>query len=153
VAAEAKSADDADRARPDARVRLIALAMLLSIGAILAVLAIVAGGSGERDSAALRVERFPAPTGLELIVYVEDHDNQPEVAEGRRSVRVECVDAEGRVVAAGRHRWPFTDTDGGTTDAHVHQPVPPERADMAERCRLPGTNPALQGPVGEASIR
>lgn len=151
--AQATPSDDADAPRSDARIRLVALAVLLGVGAVLAVVAVLAGGSNERDSAGLRVERFPAATGVELIVYVEARDNQPEVAGGRRNVRVECADANGRVVAEGRHRWPFTDTDGGTTDAHIHQPVPTGRAEEVRRCRLADTDPALQGPVTEVSIR
>jgi hypothetical protein len=117
------------------------------------VVAIVAGGSSERETADLRVERFPAATGLELIVYVEAADNQSDVAGGRSKVRVECADGDGRVLVRGSHRWPFTDTDRGTTDAHIHQPVPANAVDEVDRCRLSDTDPLLQGRVTEASIR
>jgi len=110
---------------------LVALAALLGVGTVLAVVAILAGGSGEPESGALRVERFPAPTGLELIVYVQAADNQPDVAGGTPSVRIECADPGGRVVLRGNHPWPFTDTDAGTTDV-----------DRVASCRLPGTEPS-----------
>jgi hypothetical protein len=45
------------------------------------------------------------------------------------------------------HRFPFTDTDGGTEPPHVHQEVTPEQEDTIECCRLEGTDPELAGPL------
>jgi hypothetical protein len=68
-------------------------------------------------------------------------------------VSVECEDAGGRVLAQGNHPWPFTDTDGGTTDAHVHQRVPDAAAGAVTLCRLAGTDPELQGRITEGGLR
>jgi hypothetical protein len=137
-----------------ARIRLVALVVLLGLGALLAVVAIATGGSDESGKAApLRVELFPGPSGLEVIVYVPPGHNRPEVAGNRSTVRIECTNAGGRVLAKGPHRWPFTDTDDGTTEAHVHMQVPAERVDDIKRCRVADTDPALAGPVADVNIR
>ena len=153
MAAGSTSADGGDRPPSAARVRLVALAIFLGVGAVLAVAAMVTGGSDERASGGLRVERYPGPSGIELVLYVEAEDNLAEVADNRSTVRVECVNASGAVLVKGRQRWPFRDTDGGTTDAHVHQQVAAPAVGDVKRCRLADTEPLLQGPVTEASIR
>jgi hypothetical protein len=139
--------DGGERPRSDARVRLVALVILLGIGAVLGLVAVLAGGSDEPSSAPLRVELYPGTSGLELVVYVPDEHNLPEVAGDRSAVSVECTDANGTVLAKGRHRWPFTDTDNGTTEAHVHQPIPAKDVGNVARCRLADTAPALAGRV------
>lgn len=148
--------EDAAGSGTAARGRLVALAVLLGVGAVLVVVALLAGGSGDEsgsERSSLRVERSPAPEGMELIVYVEAADNRAEVAGGQSRVSVECEDEGGRVVARGEHPWPFADTDGGTTDPHVHQPVPGAAAGSVTRCRLSGTDPELQGPITDGSLR
>jgi hypothetical protein len=137
-----------------ARIRLVALVVLLGLGALLAVVAIATGGSDEPGKAApLRVELFPGTNGPEVVVYVPPQHNRPEVAGNRSTVRIECTGAGGRVLAKGPRRWPFTDTDDGTTDAHVHLQVAAARVDDIERCRLADTDPALEGPVDDVNIR
>jgi hypothetical protein len=136
-----------------ARVRLVALVIFLGVGALLAVVAIATGGSGGDKTAPLRVELYPGSSGLELVVYVPDRHNRPEVAHNRSTVRIECTDASGRVLAKGPHRWPFTDTDGGITEAHIHLPVPADDVKDVTRCRLADTDPELQGPVTDVNIR
>jgi hypothetical protein len=155
MAAGPTPSDDPAGSGAAARGRLVALAVLLGVGAVLVVVALLAGGSGESGSerSSLRVERSPAPDGIELLVYVEAADNRAEVAGGESRVSVECEDEGGRVVAQGDHPWPFTDTDGGTTDPHVHQPVPDAAAGSVTRCRLSGTDPELQGRVADGSLR
>jgi hypothetical protein len=154
MAAGSTPPDDAAGSGAAARGRLVALAVLLGVGAVLVIVALLAGGSGgEGESSSLRVERSPTPEGLELIVYVEAADNRAEAAGGESRVSVECEDEGGRVVAQGDHPWPFTDTDGGTTDAHVHQRVPAAAAGAVTRCRLSGTDPELRGRVTDGSLR
>jgi hypothetical protein len=147
--------DDATGSEAAARGRLVALAVLLGVGAVLVVVALLAGGGsgGEAESSNLRVERSPTPEGIELIVYVKAADNRAEVADGESRVSVECEDGSGRVLAKGDHPWPFTDTDDGTADPHVHQRVPDTAAGAVTRCRLPGTDPELQGPITDGSLR
>jgi hypothetical protein len=133
-------------------VRLVALVVALAIGVVLVLVAVVPGESGER-TARLKVELFPGPTGLELVVYVPARHNTPDVARNRSTVRLVCADAAGDVIVEGAHRWPFRDTDRGTTEPHVHQPVREEDVGAVRRCRLLDTDPALQGPIAAASIR
>jgi hypothetical protein len=148
------SANGGEQSGSAARVRLVAFVIFLGIGGLLAVVAVVAGGSDERDSVGrLRVELFPAPTGGDLVVYVQDQHNRPEVADNRSTVRLECADAGGAVLVSGSHRWPVTDTDGGTTEAHLHQRVPADDVEDVESCRLADTDPGLRGPVTDASLR
>jgi hypothetical protein len=154
MAAEPTPPEDAAGTGAAARGRLVALAVLLGVGGVLVVVALLAGGSGGgSESSTLRVERYPTPEGIELIVYVEAADNRAEVAGGESRVSVECEDEGGRVVARGEHRWPFRDTDDGTTDAHVHQRVPAAAAAVVTRCRLPGTDPELRGRITDGSLR
>jgi len=88
------------------------------------------------------------PAGVEFIVYVEDPaDNRLELTGGRSSVRLECLDAEGRTLLSARHPWPFTDTDNGIVDAHVHQPAPSDRIRQVDRCRLAGTEARNWAPL------
>jgi len=49
------------------------------------------------------------------------------------------------VLVSGEHPW-FTDTDGGTLDAHVHQSAPAERLGQG----LTDTRGPLEGDVTDA---
>jgi hypothetical protein len=128
------------------RTRLIALAALLAVSVPLIVLAAAGGGSDDKRGTGLRVE--PSPAGLPiLVVYVEDVElNEPSTNHGARVVTVECLDADDEVVFTREEAWPFSDTDGGTLDPHVHMSVrPPEAVEEIVRCRLRGTDPPLEG--------
>jgi hypothetical protein len=131
---------------PAARTRLIALAVLLAISVPLIVIA-AAGGGGSDEGAedGLRIE--PSRQGLpEVVLYLEDIDvNTPATAGGARQVRVACSDRDGAVVVRGTERWPFTDTDGGKFDPHVHVSVDPSVLGKISRCRLLGTDPLIEG--------
>ena len=129
------------------RTRLVALAVLLAVAAPLVIVAL-AGSDDEETAerpAALRVERTPG--GLpEITIYVEDRSlNEPATAGGARTVVVECVDAEGRVVSSRPEPWPFADTDEGTLDPHAHVRMDPAALERIARCRLTGTDPPLEG--------
>jgi hypothetical protein len=128
-----------------ARTRLVALVVLLALAVPLVVVAASGGGGEEDEEAGLRVERSPQVP--ELIVYVEPDVNSPDRAAGRRTVTLECVGPGGSLVVAQDHPWPFTDTDQGTVDPHVHVTVNPERIGEVERCQARGTEPRLEGPV------
>lgn len=81
-----------------------------------------------------------------MILYLEDRRvNEPETTGGAKQVAVECMDRAGAVVFSGRERWPFSDTDGGVFDPHVHVFVVPAVLGKIARCRLKGTNPPLEG--------
>jgi hypothetical protein len=148
------SENDGTQASAEAqtRTRLVALAILLALAVPLVVIALVSGDSDE--DAGLRVERFTSQAGTtELRAYVEGDANRPDVAGGRRTVNLECTDRSGEAVVTGTFPWPFVDTDQGTIEPHVHQPVTERESRQLVRCRLRGTDPPLAGRVVEASLR
>ena len=108
----------------------------------------VAGSSGGADpeNGSLRVER--STEAAQMLIYItEDEANTPERAGGRRSVMVECLDAEGRVIASQVDPWPMTQTDGNTLSPHAHVPVDPAQIGDVASCRLRGTKPTLKTEV------
>jgi hypothetical protein len=126
------------------RTRLIALAVLLALSVPLVIIALAGSGSDD-EGGGLRVETTRGTP--ELVIYVEDvNANEPRTNGGRGSVRIECLDEAGAVVFSTSERWPFTDTDGGRFEPHVHTFVPPDALPTVTRCRLKGTDPALEGP-------
>ena len=128
------------------RGRLVVAAVLAVAVAFIVVVAVLAGG--ESGGGGLRVELAGT---TDLVVYVKEEDNVPGIADGRRVVTLECVDRKGAVAVRGHHPWPFTDTDDGTLDPHVHQTVRPERSGDLESCRLLETRGPLEGQVAPAA--
>jgi hypothetical protein len=125
------------------RKRLVALAAVVAVSAVLVAVAVSSGGGDERPGG-LKVER--APDVPELIVYVEDLNvNRPETTGGAARVTLECVDGEGQVVWSSREAWPFVETDEGAFNPHVHLRMEPAVIDRIERCRLKDTDPPLEG--------
>jgi hypothetical protein len=87
-------------------------------------------------------------------VYVVDEAaNVPGTAGGRRKVTLRCFDKARRTIVSKPHPWPFTDTDNGLTDAHVHQKVPRAQATQVGRCELEGTRGPLRGEVTSTGFR
>jgi hypothetical protein len=129
-----------------ARTRLVALVVLLAVAVPLGVVAAAGSGGDESEEGELRVERS---TQLpEMLIYITDESaNVPERAGGRTTVTVECVDAEGRVVASQEDPWPMTQTDGNTLAPHAHVPVDQARIGDVKSCRLRGTKPLLEAKV------
>ena len=127
------------------RTRLVALAVLLAVFVPLVVIAVAGGGSDEGEPSGLRIE--PSPQGApDVVIYLEDPEvNEPDTNHGRQSVTIECMDSDGAVVFRSSERWPFSDTDGGRFDPHVHVSVEAARIERIARCRLKGTEPALEG--------
>jgi hypothetical protein len=128
-----------------ARTRLVALAVLLAVSVPLVIVAAPGGGGEDEPKNDLLVER--STQRPEMILYVTPESNLPERAGDRRMVTLECVDAEGRVLASQRERWPLTETDQGTLDPHAHVPMDPEQVGEVARCRVRGTEPLMEGPV------
>ena len=127
------------------RTRLVALAVLLAVFVPLVVIAVAGGGSEEGEAGGLRIEPSPQDAP-DMVIYLEDPDvNELGTNHGRRSVAIECMDGDGAVVFRGRERWPFSDTDGGRFDPHVHVFMEAAQLDQIARCRLKGTEPALEG--------
>jgi hypothetical protein len=137
----------ADPMEGPARTRLVALVVLLVLAVPLTIVALAGSGGGddEEAEASLRVERSPGVS--ELIVFLDPDVNNPERTGGRPSVRVECLDEAGEVVARSDEPFPFTDTDQETLDPHVHMPVNPARINDVVRCRVRPADPPLEGPV------
>jgi hypothetical protein len=126
------------------RTRLVALAVLLAAAVPLVVIA-VSSGDGEAKPGGLRIERSPGDVA-QITVYVEDPElNTADTASGAKRVTLECVDRAGKVAARSREAWPFSDTDQGALDAHVHVDVDPVALDQIARCRLRNTEPPLEG--------
>ena len=126
------------------RTRLIALAVLLALSVPLVVIAL-AGSGGSDEQRGLRVE--VARGTPQVVVYLEDPAvNDPATNHGRPTVAIECMDSGGAVIHNARERWPFSDTDGGRFDPHVHVSVPPDQLSLIASCRLKGTDPRLEGP-------
>ena len=126
------------------RTRLVALAVLVAIMIPLLVVAIAGGGSRDDEPAGLRGERSKGTP--EVVIYLEDPAvNQPATNDDRPRVGVECLDESGAVVFRGQERWPFSDTDGGVFDPHVHVSIDPAALDRIRRCRLKDTDPPLEG--------
>jgi hypothetical protein len=126
------------------RTRLVALAVLLAISIPLTVIAVAGSGSDDSDSGGLRVEEA---RGLpQLVIYLEDPaDNEAATNRGRGQVAVECFDERDAVIYETRAAWPFSDTDGGKFDPHVHLSLDPDVLDRIARCRLKNTDPPLDG--------
>jgi hypothetical protein len=125
------------------RTRLVALAVVLAISVPLLIVALSSGG-GDPEPSGLRVERTPGVA--EIVVYVEDLDaNRRDTAGGAARITLVCVDGDGRVVWTSREAWPFTETDDGALDPHVHLRMTPARVERIERCRLQDTDPPLEG--------
>ena len=130
---------------PASRTRLVALAVLLAISVPLVVIAAAGGGSEDDGGDGIRVEA--STRGLpEIVIYLGDPDvNRLATTDGAKRVAIECRDEAGAVVFTGTERWPFSDTDGGVLDPHVHVPLDPSLLGSISRCRLKGTDPELEG--------
>jgi hypothetical protein len=137
----------ADLMEGAARTRLVALVMLLAVSVPLTIVAVVGSGGGDEEEgeAGIRIER--SPNMPEMVVFMTPEGNTPERTGGRKSVTVECLDTAGRVLSRQDETWPFTDTDRGTLDPHVHVPVNPARINDVARCRVLPADPPLEGPV------
>ena len=125
------------------RTPLVALAVLVAIFVPVVVLLVSrdAGAPRERPPG-LKLEGAPG----ELTIYVADvKRNRPATADGARQVTLECVDRNGAVTFSAPQPWPFTETDDGLFDPHVHVNLPPEALAAVTRCRLAGTEPLLEG--------
>jgi hypothetical protein len=130
-----------------ARTRVVAAGVILAAAIPLGVVAAAGSGGGEEPAdTGMRVERSTEMP--EMLIYLDDDEvNNPERTGGRRTVRVECLDTDGLVVASQAESWPMTETDAGTLSPHAHVPVNPARIADVESCRVVGTKPLLEAEV------
>lgn len=132
---------------PSTKAKLKAFAPLALILVIVATPLVVWTSSSGGEAQTLIVERATGVSGdPEFIVYLADKGlNQLETTNGKRAVRVECLDG-GQVVLAGRHRWPFVN-EPGFDFPHVHQRASRQEVRRADRCRILGTQVGLEADV------
>jgi hypothetical protein len=118
--------------------------ILVLVAAPLAIWAATSGGSGDETKKGLIVERGVALNGdPELVLSIAGEVN---VASGASNVRVECTDANGKVIVQGTQPWPFLE-EPGYPHPHVHQTDSAEKIEGARRCRILGTNTRLDALV------
>lgn len=110
--------------------------------------------SSQGDDERLTVERASALTGSpELLVSLEDNDlNTLATTDGKRTVRLRCVDREGRVVVDAEQRWPLL-SERGYEYPHAHHVASLQTVVRADRCRLVGTRIPLEAGVEGAVTR
>jgi hypothetical protein len=141
---------------PGASKRLKTAAPTALIAAIIAapLVAWTASAGGDEKTKNLMVERSTALTGgPELLISLgEDDLNTLKTTNGKRAVRVECVDRDGRVVIDAKKKWPFVG-ERGYDYPHVHQVTSREQVQRADSCRLRGTRVLLQANVKGALPR
>jgi hypothetical protein len=125
----------------------VSVAVLAGVGVVFGVVALVSAG-GDEAPAGLRVQREALPGGGQGITVYVDDPGANATARGQSTVELVCSDGRGEVLVRATHPWPFTDTDAGAFDPHVHQTMNPEDADRVARCRLNGTEGPLTGRLG-----
>jgi hypothetical protein len=132
------------------RARLRALAPKVLILVIIAAPLVAWAAASQRGGGEkLIVERWVNPAGaVQLIVSLADEGmNTLETTDGRRAVRIECFDRDGRVVLDAEQRWPFRVNEAGYDYPHVHQAATREQLQQADRCELRGTRVRLEADV------
>lgn len=124
-----------------------------TIGPAAAVLAVMviplviwsaaAGGSKDGDPR-LTVSYDPSRGGDPLLtVTIAEELNKLETAKNGRSLKLECLDGDGNVVAQTTQPLPFPAEEPGY-GAHAHQLVPGDKINSVERCRLRGARVPLE---------
>jgi hypothetical protein len=111
--------------------------------AALVLVAVLAGCGGEPQ---LKVRFFDdVQRGREVLVSVPEGANEPGTARGSGQVRLQCFDRRNRIVTNELYGWPFKADGVGDRLPHVHQRGLAKDLNRIVRCRIAGTDPALQG--------
>lgn len=128
------------------------IVILLIIAAPLVAWTASSRDDGERRS--LMVERWTRLDGVpELLVSLGDKAmNTLATTNGKKVVRVKCIDRDGEVVLDAKQKWPFI-YERGYEYAHTHQPATREQLQRADRCRLLGARTRLEASVSGALTR
>jgi hypothetical protein len=130
----------------------IAAAVLLLIAVPLVVIGVNSNGKSSPPPG-LRVERstVPGTSQPQIVVYVQrSKDNVPATAGGKQTVTLVCVDGSGHTLVSGVYPWPFTNTDQGIFEPHIHQNVTLQQRLEVTSCRLDGTKGPLRGRAQDA---
>lgn len=125
-----------------------------TIGPAAAVLAVMviplvvwsasSGGGAQDSDPDLTVSYDPSRGGDPLLtVTIAEELNKRETATNGRSVKLECLDGDGNVVAQTTQPLPFPAEEAGY-GAHAHQLVPGDKIRSVERCRLRGARVPLE---------
>jgi hypothetical protein len=119
--------------------------LVLIIATPLVAWAALSGG----DEKSFVVERATSDAGKPqlIISLVEEELNTLETTNGRRVVRLECVDDDKQVILVTRKKWPFRTNERGYDYPHVHTNTTLEQRQGAARCRLRGTRVHLEADV------
>jgi hypothetical protein len=127
-----------------------ALILLVILAPPIAWTASSRGGGDQK----LTVERWTALDGTpELLVSLGNKAlNVLETTDGRREVRVKCVDRDGKSVLDAKQKWPFI-FERGYKFAHAHQKTSWQVLQRADRCRLVGARIRLEASVSGALTR
>ena len=113
--------------------------------AALSALALLVAGCGGDDTK-LKVRFFDdVQRGREVLISVPEDVNKPGTARGAAQVRVQCFDRRSRTVTNELYPWPFVADGVGDRLPHIHQRGLPKDLNRVVRCRIVGTDPALQG--------
>lgn len=129
----------------------------LSVALIVTPLAIWTATSG-RDRSPFSVDRGNALTGAPelLISLVDETMNTLATTNGRNTVRLRCVDRDGRLVLDVEQRWPFI-YERGYDYPHAHLTATLEQVLQADRCSFSGTRvrleAAVQGTLAARALR
>jgi hypothetical protein len=105
-----------------------------------------ATSSGDRNP--LSVDRANALTGApELLVSLVDATvNTLATTDGEATIRVRCIDRDGRLVLDAQQKWPFVH-ERGYEYPHAHQLASVEQVLQADRCTVAGARIRLEADV------
>jgi hypothetical protein len=130
------------------KAKMKSFAPLAVLVAIIVVPLLVWTTASGGDDKSLIVERSTSNTGApELIVSLEEDLNTLKTTNGKRAVRLECLDRDGEVVLDAEQRWPFRSREKGYAYPHTHQRATLKQRQRANRCRLKGTRVQLETDV------
>jgi hypothetical protein len=110
----------------------------------LAIWAATSGGSKNGDKPLLAERSVGLAGEPELLLSLTSSD--VEVTNASTAVRIQCLDATGKVIINGTQPWPFV-SEPGYNLAHVHQAADANKVEQARRCRVLGTNKKLEAEV------
>jgi hypothetical protein len=134
----------------------VLLAVGFAVAALVVVVVLAVGGSGEDDAEPLRttrapltLERYTLPdTGAtELLISLREQGlNTPERTGGATSVALRCSSADGTVKFRTRTMWPLLE-ETGYPFPHIHQPAGRKLLRSIRACRLTGPGIDFEGTV------
>lgn len=134
---------------PSSAVARLKAAMPIGFAVVLVVTPLAvwaATSSGDRNP--LSVDRANALTGApELLVSLVDATvNTLATTDGEATIRVRCIDRDGRLVLDAQQKWPFVH-ERGYEYPHAHQLASVEQVLQADRCTVSGPRIRMEADV------